>query len=42
MDRSEDEPHVLVEAVSTKGVVLALLKYLRSQTRLLNDRRLVD
>jgi hypothetical protein len=42
MVRSEGEPHVLIEAVSTKVSCWALSKYLRSQTRLLNDRRLVD
>ncbi len=43
MVRSEGVPHVLIETNIDEGVVSApLSKYLHGQTRLLNDRRLVD
>jgi hypothetical protein len=43
MVRSKGEPHVLIEANIDESVVSApLSKYLYGQTRLLNDRRLVD
>jgi hypothetical protein len=43
MVRSNLSPHVLIEANIDEGVASApLSKYLHCQTRLLNDRRLID